>query len=83
MTLTAAYQDLRAEIDRLEAEKAYEQYYASLAAAEQPGPAMEPSGYTASGSGAAGFPAQGGGATWEESAWIPEEWEPEENYQQQ
>lgn len=59
-TLTAAYQELRAEIDRLETEKAQEQYYASLyndqaqhqqqqqaaaAAAAGASMSMEPSGY--------------------------------------
>lgn len=75
-TLTAAYQELRAEIDRLEAEKAQEQYYGGFPG--QPAASMDPS-YAAPGSSTAG-PGQGDAGVWGENAWIPEEWEPEDNY---
>lgn len=76
-TLTTAYQDLRAELTRLETEKAQEQYYASLSG--QSDPSFDPS-YGTSGTNMAAYGQ--GEAAWEENAWIPEEWEPEDNYRQ-
>lgn len=69
-TLTAAYQELRAEMDSLQAEKAQEQYYASMAAAStQAGP----SSYDAS----AGYgQQQADPSLWAyDSNWVPEEWD--------
>lgn len=76
-TLTAAYQDLRAEIDRLEAEKAQEQYHASLSAGGEAGPSTDPS-YTASGSDVAGWGQAD--VMWGEDAWQSGEWQPEGDY---
>lgn len=76
-TLTTAYQELRAEITRLETEKAQEQYYASLQG--QPDPSLDTSlGTPGSIMGAYG---QGEDA-WGDSTWIPEEWEPEDDHGQ-
>ena len=78
-TLTAAYQELRAEMDSLQAEKAQEQYYASVAAA-QAGPSSSHDasygGGPASSSGAAGYGQQADPSMWAyDSSWVPEEWD--------
>lgn len=83
-TLTAAYQELRAEMDGLQAEKAQEQYYASMAAASssqaEASSSYDASYGAASSSGAAG--GYGGGQQqadpnmWAyDSNWVPEEWD--------
>lgn len=75
-TLTAAYQDLRAEMDSLQAEKAQEQYYASMAAA-QAGPSSYDASYGATpASGAEGYGQQGDPSLWAyDSNWVPEAWD--------
>ena len=76
-TLTTAYQELRAEMDSLQAEKAQEQYYASMAAAQQAGssPSYDAS-YGTAASGAEGYGQQGDPNMWAyDSNWVPEEWD--------
>lgn len=73
-TLTAAYQELRAEMDGLQAEKAQEQYYASMAAAAaQAGP----SNYDTGGYGQQQQQQQQADpGMWSyDPGWIPEEWD--------
>ncbi|KAJ0108136.1 hypothetical protein J7T55_007255 [Diaporthe amygdali] len=80
-TLTTAYQELKAEIDRLQAEKAQEAYYASMAA--QAGPSYDAS-YAGSSSGATGYEQQGDPNLWAyDSNWVPEEWDDGGNGNQQ
>lgn len=80
-TLTTAYQELRAEVDRLETEKAHEQYYASLSAGGQSTSSFDGS-YAAQNQDLAEF---GQGDTmWGNNAWAPEEWQPDDgSYQYQ
>ncbi|KAI7780684.1 hypothetical protein LA080_015843 [Diaporthe eres] len=77
-TLTAAYQELRAEMDSLQAEKAQEQYYASMAAA-QAGPSSYDASYEgtpASGGTSTGYGQQADPSLWAyDSSWVPEEWD--------
>lgn len=69
-TLTTAYQELRTEMDSLQAEKAQEQYYASMAA-QQAGS----SSYDASQQAGYGQE-QGDPSLWAyDSNWVPEEWD--------
>lgn len=79
-TLTAAYQELRAEMDSLQAEKAQEQYYASMAAAQQqqqqqqaggPSSGYDPSAYGAA-EGGYGDPNMW---AYDSTNWVPEEWD--------
>ncbi|ROW16050.1 hypothetical protein VPNG_02500 [Cytospora leucostoma] len=72
-TLTTAYQDLRAEMETLQAEKAQEHYYANLSS-QAAGSSYDPS-YASSASGAAGY-GQADPTLWEEDAWAPEGWMP-------
>lgn len=84
-TLTAAYQELRAEMDSLQAEKAQEQYYASMAAA-QAGPSSYDTSYgtPASGGASAGYGQQADPSLWAyDSNWVPEEWDDGGNGTQQ
>lgn len=76
-TLTAAYQDLRTEMDSLQAEKAQEQYYASMAAAQEAGPSSYDASYGGSAaSGAESYGQQGDPSLWAyDSNWVPEEWD--------
>lgn len=69
-TLTSAYQNLRAEIDRLEAEKAQEQYYENYST--QPEFTFDPA-YATAGSSMAGYGQ--GGTTWADNNWAPQEWQ--------
>lgn len=74
-TLTAAYQELKAEMDTLHAEEAQEQYYAQYYS--QAGQSYDPS-FAASASGTASY----GGSDptlWDDSAWDPEGWQPGDN----
>lgn len=72
-TLTTAYQELKTEMDGLQAEKAQEQYYASMSA--QAGPSYDPS-YGASASGATGYEQPADPNLWTyDSNWVPEEWD--------
>lgn len=77
-TLTTAYQELRAEMDGLQAEKAQEQYYASMAAAQQQqtGSSSYDASYGTAASGAEGYGQQGDPSMWAyDSNWVPEEWD--------
>lgn len=72
-TLTAACQELRAEMETLQAEKAQEQYYANLSTSQAAGPSYDPSCNTAS---ASGYGQAVNPTLWEDSAWVPEGWMP-------
>ncbi|KUI71363.1 AP-1-like transcription factor CAP1 [Cytospora mali] len=74
-TLSTAYQELKAEMDTLQAEKAQEEYYAQFYS--QAGPSYDPA-YTASASGTAGY-AQSDPTLWDDGSWAQEGWQPEDN----
>lgn len=79
-TLTSAYQELKAEIDRLEGEKSQERFHEVLAAQNMPASSFDPFP-TASSSSMAGYGQ--GGTTWGNSDWTPQEWETEDSYDNQ
>lgn len=79
-TLTTAYQELRAEVDRLETEMAQEQYYASLSG--QPSSSFDAASYAAQGQTPAEF-GQADAGMWGETAWVPEDWQPDDDSYQQ
>lgn len=71
-TLTSAYQELRAEMERLEVEKSQEEYYESLSG--QPGSSNDlPYTYTATDTTGAG--GQGGPSQWGDNNWVTGQWE--------
>lgn len=76
-TLTTAYQELKAEIDRIEAEKTQEQYYGDLAGQSTSASAID-AAYA--GSGVADYGQ--GSAAWEDYSYVPEQWEPDEDFSQ-
>lgn len=74
-TLTTAYQELKAEMDTLQLEKAQEQYYDEYYG--QAGHSYDPS-LAASAPGAAGY-GDSDPTLWDDGAWDPEGWQPGDN----
>ncbi|CAN8096024.1 unnamed protein product [Discula destructiva] len=77
-TLTSAYQELRSELDRLEAEKAQEQYYDQSSA--QPSFTSD-TAYVPSGSVMTAYGQ--GDSDWGNSSWEPQEWQGGDDYNYQ